>query len=157
MTCCNSKAVRTAIAIAITAASSSLYADTVTTDGSDIVIKTKGGLAVATADDAFEFKLGGRLQADYDRFDGLYTKNGKTADAAYLRGARLELSHQLEVDHWYRAQQGLRPRAMGERPRRRPRHAGERYDRHVLPSCRPRPSLCPASAQASSASVKTRY
>jgi phosphate-selective porin OprO/OprP len=89
---CNSKAVRTAIAIAITAASSSLYAGTVTTDGSDIVIKTKGGLAVSTADDAFEFKLGGRLQADYDRFDGLYTKNGKTADASYLRRARLELA-----------------------------------------------------------------
>ncbi len=89
---CTSMAVRTACAIAIATASASLHAGTVTTDGADLVIKTKGGLAIASADDVFEFKIGGRLQADYDRFDGLYTRNGKTADASYLRRARLELS-----------------------------------------------------------------
>ncbi|WP_010490292.1 OprO/OprP family phosphate-selective porin [Pseudomonas sp. S9] len=74
------------------AVSAQAFAGTVTTDGSDIVIKTKGGLEVATTDKEFSFKLGGRLQADYSRFDGFYTKNGNTADAAYFRRAFLELS-----------------------------------------------------------------
>ncbi|WP_049290445.1 porin, partial [Pseudomonas aeruginosa] len=43
-----------------------------------------------TTDKEFSFKLGGRLQADYGRFDGYYTNNGNTADAAYFRRAYLE-------------------------------------------------------------------
>lgn len=66
------------------------HAGTVTTDGADLVVKTKGGLEVATTDKAFSFKLGGRLQADYGRFDGYYTRNGNGADAAYFRRAYLE-------------------------------------------------------------------
>ena len=69
------------------AISAQSLAGTVTTDGADIVIKTKGGLEVATTDKEFSFKLGGRLQADYGRFDGYYTNNGNTADAAYFRRA----------------------------------------------------------------------
>jgi len=72
--------------------SAQAFAGTVTTDGTDIVIKTKGGLEVATTDKSFAFKLGGRLQADYGRFDGFYTRNGDTGDAAYFRRAYLELS-----------------------------------------------------------------
>ena len=67
------------------------HAGTVTTDGADIVIRTKGGLEVATTDKAFSFKLGGRLQADYSMFDGYYTRNGNSADAGYFRRAYLEL------------------------------------------------------------------
>ncbi|MCY1211955.1 Porin O [compost metagenome] len=77
-----------AMALAISAQA---FAGTVTTDGADIVIKTKGGLEVGTTDKAFSFKLGGRLQADYSRFDGFYTANGNTADAGYFRRAYLEL------------------------------------------------------------------
>jgi phosphate-selective porin OprO/OprP len=77
-----------AMALAISAQA---FAGTVTTDGADIVIKTKGGLEVGTTDKAFSFKLGGRLQADYSRFDGFYTVNGDTADAGYFRRAFLEL------------------------------------------------------------------
>ncbi len=40
----------------------------------------------------FHFKLGGRIQADFDQFDGVYTKNGKSANEAYFRRAILELS-----------------------------------------------------------------
>ena len=79
--------VASALALAVSAQA---FAGTVTTDGADIVIKTKGGLEVATTDKEFSFKLGGRLQADYSRFDGFYTKNGNTADAAYFRRAYLE-------------------------------------------------------------------
>ncbi|EZP19852.1 porin O [Pseudomonas aeruginosa BWH050] len=52
--------VASALALAVSAQA---FAGTVTTDGADIVIKTKGGLEVATTDKEFSFKLGGRLQA----------------------------------------------------------------------------------------------
>lgn len=74
------------------AIASPLYAGTVSTDGVDLVIKTKGGFEVKTVDDAFSFQLGGRLQLDMDSFNGVMTKNGKRADEAYLRRARLEAS-----------------------------------------------------------------
>jgi len=77
-----------ALALAVSAQA---VAGTVTTDGADIVLKTKGGLEVATADKEFAFKVGGRLQADYSSFDGFYTVNGDNADAAYLRRAFLEI------------------------------------------------------------------
>ncbi len=81
----------TASAIAL-AVSAQAFAGTVTTDGADLVIKTKSGLEVSTVDKEYSFKLGGRIQADYDRFDGFYTKNNNTADASYFRRAILELS-----------------------------------------------------------------
>ncbi len=78
-----------ALALAV---STHALAGTVTTDGTDIVIKTKGGLEVSTTDKEYSFKLGGRIQADYDTFDGFYTKDNNTADASYFRRAILELS-----------------------------------------------------------------
>lgn len=90
------------LAGAISAVSIPVFAGTVTTDGEDIVIRTKGGLQVKTKDDAFSFKLGGRLQADYSRFDGFYTHNGNTDDAAYLRRAFLELDGTVYHDWHYR-------------------------------------------------------
>ncbi|WP_462384102.1 OprO/OprP family phosphate-selective porin [Pseudomonas sp. Marseille-QA0892] len=88
----------TALALAVSA---QVSAGTVTTDGADIIVKTKGGLEVGTADKAFGFKVGGRLQADYSRFDGIYTNNGNTADAAYFRRAFLELSGYAFTDWRY--------------------------------------------------------
>lgn len=78
-----------ALALAVSAQA---VAGTVTTDGADIVIKTKGGFEASTSDKEFGFKVGGRLQADFDQFDGLYTANGKTANEAYFRRAILEVS-----------------------------------------------------------------
>ncbi len=57
-----------ALALAVSAQA---FAGTVTTDGADLVIKTKGGLEVATTDKEFSFKLGGKLQWDATNFDGL--------------------------------------------------------------------------------------
>ncbi|WP_339522515.1 OprO/OprP family phosphate-selective porin [Pseudomonas sp. EA_35y_Pfl2_R111] len=57
-----------ALALAVSAQA---FAGTVTSDGADIVIKTKGGLEVATTDKAFSFKLSGKLQWDATNFDGL--------------------------------------------------------------------------------------
>lgn len=76
-----------ALALAVSAQA---MAGTVTTDGTDIVIKTKSGLEVSTTDKQYSFKFGGRLQADYDSFDGFYTKNNNGANDAYLRRAQLE-------------------------------------------------------------------
>lgn len=57
-----------ALALAVSAQA---FAGTVTTDGADIVVKTKGGLEVATTDKEFSFKIGGKLQWDAISFDGL--------------------------------------------------------------------------------------
>jgi len=87
-----------ALAMAVTAQA---FAGTVTTDGADIVVKTKGGLEVATTDKEFSFKLGGRIQADYSTFDNFYTVNGNKADAGYFRRAYLELGGTLYKDWAY--------------------------------------------------------
>ena len=80
--------VASALALAVSAQA---FAGTVTTDGTDIVIKTKSGLEVSTTDKQYSFKLGGRIQADFDQFDGLYTSNNESANEAYFRRAQLEL------------------------------------------------------------------
>lgn len=59
------------------AVSAQAFAGTVTTDGADLVIKTKGGLEVATTDKAFSFKLSGKLQWDATQFDGLMAADQK--------------------------------------------------------------------------------
>ena len=90
-----------ALGILLSLPAFSVMAGTVTTDGADIVIKTKGGLEVATTDKAFSFKIGGRLQADYAMFDDYYTRNGNAADAAYFRRAYLELGGTAYKDWKY--------------------------------------------------------
>lgn len=87
-----------ALALAVSAQA---FAGTVTTDGADIVVKTKGGLEVATTDKQFSFKVGGRLQADYSQFDGIYTLNGDKADAAYFRRAFIEIGGVAFTDWKY--------------------------------------------------------
>lgn len=77
-----------ALALAVSAQA---FAGTVTTDGTDIMIKTKSGLEVTTTDKQYSFKLGGRIQADFDQFDGFYTNNNNSANEAYFRRAQLEL------------------------------------------------------------------
>jgi phosphate-selective porin OprO/OprP len=64
-----------ALALAVSAQA---FAGTVTTDGADIVVKTKGGLEVSTVDKEFSFKLGGKLQWDVTNFDGLRAANEDT-------------------------------------------------------------------------------
>lgn len=91
-----------ALALAVSAQA---FAGTVTTDGTDIIIKTKSGLEVATSDKQYSFKLGGRIQADFDSFEGFYTTNNEQANEAYLRRAQLEFGgnykdwrYQMNID-----------------------------------------------------------
>lgn len=79
--------IASALALAVSAHA---FAGTVTTDGTDIIVKTKGGLEVFTTDKEYSFKLGGRIQADFDQFDGFYTKNNDSANESYFRRAQLE-------------------------------------------------------------------
>lgn len=90
-----------AFAASALAVSAQTFAGTVSTDGPDILIKTKGGLEVGTADKRFSFKLGGRVMYDAGAFDGVMSKNGHRANETYLRRARLELSGTLYQDFDY--------------------------------------------------------
>ncbi|HBX54620.1 OprO/OprP family phosphate-selective porin [Pseudomonas sp. UBA2684] len=92
---------RITFGLLLSACTLSAQAGTVSTDGADLVIKTKGGLEVATTDKEFSFKIGGRLQTDYAMFDDYYTRNGNSADAAYLRRAFLELGGTAYKDWKY--------------------------------------------------------
>ena len=54
------------MAILAGAISAQATAGTVTSDGSDIILKTKGGFEVKTADKKASFRVGGRIQWDYN-------------------------------------------------------------------------------------------
>lgn len=76
-------------------------AGTVTSDGADLVIKTKGGLSVATADKDYSVQLGGRIQYDYDltEFD-----SATKTDDFFVRRARLYVKGNVAGDWSYKAQ-----------------------------------------------------
>ena len=71
----------------VAAHAATAYAGTVTTDGPDLVLSTKGGLSVATADDTASVQLGGRLQWDYDATESDY--NDYDREDFDVRRARL--------------------------------------------------------------------
>ncbi len=67
-------------------------AGTVTSDGADLILKTKGGFEVTTADGDYSFKVGGRLMLDYNAYDGVInTVEGQTGSDIWFRRARLEI------------------------------------------------------------------
>ncbi len=84
---------KTAIALAIlSAGAASVQAGTITTDGPDIVVKTKGGLEAKTTDGKASFKIGGRIQLDYNSYDGVMNAvPGEDGSDIFFRRARLEL------------------------------------------------------------------
>lgn len=84
---------KTTLALAIlSATAASVQAGTITTDGPDIVVKTKGGLEAKTTDGTASFKIGGRIQLDYNSYDGVINaKPGEDGSDIFFRRARLEL------------------------------------------------------------------
>lgn len=67
-------------------------AGTVTSDGADIVVKTKGGLEVTTVDGDYGVKISGRMQLDYNTFDGVINEVvDETGSDLFFRRARLEV------------------------------------------------------------------
>lgn len=86
------------LAIASTCAMST-QAGTVITDGPDIILKTKGGLEARTSDGRYSFKVGGRIQLDYNDYDGVINKVvDSDGSDIWFRRARLELSG--HYDDW---------------------------------------------------------
>lgn len=72
-------------------------AGTVTTDGADIIIKTKGGFEAKTADGDYSFKIGGRAMIDYNNYDGVINKvEGETGSDLFFRRARLEMKGHIK-------------------------------------------------------------
>lgn len=84
---------KTAMALAIASVTAvAAQAGTVTSDGPDIVLKTKGGLEAKTSDGKASFKIGGRMQFDFNSFDGVInTVPGEDGSDLFFRRARLEL------------------------------------------------------------------
>ena len=90
---------KTILALTITALASTAHAGVVTTDGADIVIKTKGGgFSAKTTDDQYSFAIGGRAQLDYNSYDGVMNAStedvadaGSSASDFFFRRARLEI------------------------------------------------------------------
>ncbi len=78
-------------------------AGVVTSDGADIVIKTQSGFEAATTDGQFKFKVDGRLQLDFDSFDGIYNDGDTNADAwdTEIRRARVGFSGTAYQDWHY--------------------------------------------------------
>ncbi len=67
-------------------------AGTVTTDGADIVINTRGGFEARTTDGNYSFNLGGRIQLDYNDYDGVInTEEGESGSDVFFRRARIEV------------------------------------------------------------------
>ncbi len=84
---------KTAMAVAIASMTAvAAHAGTVTSDGPDLVLKTKGGLEAKTSDGSASFKLGGRMQLDFNSFDGVMnTVPGEDGSDLFFRRARIEL------------------------------------------------------------------
>lgn len=84
------------LAIAATFAAQ-VQAGTVTTDGADIIVNTKGGLEVNTVDGEYSFKIGGRMQLDYNSYDGVINKEeGETGSDLFFRRARIEMKGKMK-------------------------------------------------------------
>lgn len=91
-----SKEFRSAIfipALLITLFPMKTWAGTVTSEGEDLVINTNSGLSIKTADDAFSFNIGGKIQYDVTSFQGLaaasQNKPFATSTDAFVRRGQL--------------------------------------------------------------------
>ncbi|MCF7980993.1 MAG: porin [Pseudomonadales bacterium] len=90
-----------------TAFAAQVQAGTVTSDGADIIIKTKGGFEAKTADGDYEFKIGGRIQLDYNSYDGVINKEeGETGSDLFFRRGRIEMKGKIK-DWGYEASYNL--------------------------------------------------
>ena len=88
------KLISLAVATAFTAQAN---AGTVTSDGADIIIKTKGGFEAKTADGDYSFKIGGRMQLDYNSYDGVINKEeGETGSDLFFRRGRIEIKGKVK-------------------------------------------------------------
>jgi phosphate-selective porin OprO/OprP len=102
------KFVRTAISAAVfSLISTQAMAGSVITEGEDIIIKTKGGFEAKTASEDFTFKLGGRVQVQYDTYQdamNLIDNEGDRGSDMFIRRARVYLKGTMYNDWAYKIQ-----------------------------------------------------
>jgi len=80
-----------------TALAGQAQAGTVTSDGADIVIKTRGGFEAKTTDGEYSFKIGGRMMLDFNSYDGVINKQtGDTGSDLFFRRARIEMKGKIQ-------------------------------------------------------------
>lgn len=81
------------------------HAGTVTTDGQDLVINTHSGLELKTTDDAFSFKISGKIQYDMVAFSGLaaasQNKHFASSSDAFVRRGHLNFEGTAFTDWSY--------------------------------------------------------
>lgn len=59
---------------------------------SELRLKTKGGIEVSTSDGDYSFKVGGRIQLDYNGYDGVINAaEGESGSDLFFRRGRLEI------------------------------------------------------------------
>lgn len=67
-------------------------AGSVNSDGSDIKIKTKGGFEAKTKDGKYSMAIGGRIQLDYNHYDGVINEvEDETGSDIFFRRARIQI------------------------------------------------------------------
>lgn len=69
-------------------------------------IKTKGGLAITSEDKAYSFKVGGRIQMDYNNYDGVMNadNNGERGSKFFFRRGRIVTSGTIASDWGFKAE-----------------------------------------------------
>ena len=69
-------------------------------------IKTKGGLAITSADKAYSFKVGGRIQMDYNNYDGVMNadQDGARGSKFFFRRGRIVTSGTIASDWGFKAE-----------------------------------------------------
>ena len=103
------------ICIALFSVISVARAGVVTSESADIIIGTTGGLKVYTQDKRYQFKIGGRMQLDYNQGDAVFNsaRGGDDASDLFFRRTRLYFSGVVE-HHWkYALQYNLREGSNG--------------------------------------------
>ncbi|WP_372763898.1 OprO/OprP family phosphate-selective porin [Litorivivens sp.] len=95
---------RNLLALSIAALSGSALAGTVTTEGDDLVIGSKGDLSIKSADGNFSFAIDGRLMWDFDSYDGVHHSTGGDALESEVRRSRVAFKGSLYKDWHYKLQ-----------------------------------------------------
>ena len=91
------------LALAIASIAVGANAGTVTSDGDDVIVNTKGGFSVKTADKKNAFNIGGRIQWDYDNTEVDGDTDATTNDLG-VRRARVFLKGTVDKNWDYKAQ-----------------------------------------------------
>ncbi|MBB3046020.1 phosphate-selective porin OprO/OprP [Litorivivens lipolytica] len=98
------------LALSIAALSGAAFAGTVTTEGDDLVIGSKGDLSIATKDGDFSFAIDGRMMWDTDYYSGVHHNSsshsdpGSNAFGSELRRSRLAFKGTVYSDWHYKFQ-----------------------------------------------------